>query len=110
MAARGARAAAGDARSRVARAPCRPLGRGDRYLSDFAISRPLADAEDDELGGAQRRDANVADQPTVIEIVLRHSRAVALDEISFLRLVTEEPATSPFVEKEILNLTSHGGP
>ena len=37
--------------------------------------------EDDELGRAQRGDPDQANQATVVEIVLRHRRAVTLDEI-----------------------------
>src|SRR3954447_2160281 len=66
--------------------------------SDFAVGRPLADAEDDELGRTQRGDADQADQPPVIEVVLRHRRAVALDEVGLLRSVAEQRAVHPFVE------------
>src|SRR4051812_41038698 len=70
---------------------------------DRAVSGPLTDAEDDELGGPQRRDANLADQPTVIEIVLVHRRAIAAHEERLLGLVAEEGAHLPLVEEEVLD-------
>ena len=79
-------------------------------VHDFAISRPLADAEDHELGGLQRRDADQADQPAVVEVVLRHGRAVALHEVGLLGLVAEQRAALPFVEQEILDRAPHVGP
>src|SRR3954454_19653514 len=68
-----------------------------------SIRRPLADAEDDELGGAERRDADGADEPPVVEVVLRHRRAVAAHEESLVRLVAEERARLPLVEEEVLD-------
>ena len=44
------------------------------------VRRPQADAHDHELGGLHRRDADHADQPAVVDVGLRHGRAVALDE------------------------------
>ena len=49
-------------------------------LSLSACGGPQADAEDDELGRLHRRDADHADQPAVVDVGLRHRRAVALDE------------------------------
>ena len=61
----------------------------------FGVGGPLADAEDHELGRLDRRDADQADQPAVVEIVLRHRRAVAADEERLLGLVAEQRAVLP---------------
>src|SRR5262249_39731062 len=75
-----------------------PLGSDDRR-----VGRPLADAEDDELGGLCRCDADQADQPAVIQIALAHRRAVAADEIGFLRLRTHQRAAAPGLVEETLD-------
>ena len=40
----------------------------------------LEDPEDNKFGGTNRRDANLADQSSIQDIVLRHHRTVAGDE------------------------------
>jgi hypothetical protein len=48
--------------------------------ADLRSGRPLADAEDHELGRVRRREANLADHSAVVDVVLRHRRAVAANE------------------------------
>ena len=63
-------------------------------------SGPLRDAEDDELGGLHRRDADQDDQPAVVYIVLGHGGAVALDEEGFLRRRAHQRAVAPQAHQE----------
>src|SRR3954468_172589 len=44
----------------------RRMAIADSSGSDLAVGRPLADAEDHELGGPQRRDTDEADQAAVV--------------------------------------------
>ena len=81
-----------------------------RLLLRLCSRGHLADAEDDELGRVQRRHADQADQPAVVEIVLRHRRAVAADEVGVLRLVAEQRAVLPLVEQEVGDGAAHVGP
>jgi hypothetical protein len=59
--------------------------------------RPLADSKDDKLRGLYRRNANQADQPAIIEIVLSHRCAIALHEKRLLGLASQaEPERHSF--------------
>src|SRR5207237_5961784 len=62
---------------------------------DLRVGSPLADAEDYELGGLGRGQADEDDEPAVVEVVLRHGRSVAADEVCVLRLVAQERAVAP---------------
>src|SRR5690348_13513919 len=70
----------------------------------------LADPEDDELGRACRRDTDLDDQTTVVEVVGGHRRGVAADEEPLLRLRAQECAGLPFGEQETLDGGPHRGP
>src|SRR4051812_17983736 len=69
----------------------------------FVIGGPLADAEDLEFRRLDWRHSHHADQPAIIEIVLRHGRSVAANEVRFLRPGPQEFAGLPLVQEEILN-------
>src|SRR5688572_26358024 len=75
-----------------------------------AVRGPLTDAEDDEFGRPQRRDTDLADQAPVVEIVLRHRRAIAAYEERLLGLVAEQRTHLPFVQQEVLDRAPHVGP
>src|SRR5262249_13377506 len=77
---------------------------------NLAVRRPLADAEDDELGGLDHRDADQTDQPAVVEVVLSHSRAVTSHEESFFGLRPHERAVAPLVETEVRDRLTDVGP
>src|SRR6185295_750298 len=49
-------------------------------VSGDRAQRFLADAEDDELGGPDDRNADEANQPGIIEVVLRHDGVVAFQQ------------------------------
>src|SRR2546421_1341604 len=75
-----------------------------------AVRGPLADAEDDELGGPQRRDADQADKPAVVQVVLGHRRAVAFNEVRLFRLIAQQRAHLELVEQEVLDRAPDVGP
>ena len=62
---------------------------------DGLLQRLLLDAEDDELGRFDRRDADLADQPAVVDVVLGHGRAVAVDEERLLLRQALQRAAAP---------------
>src|SRR5262245_50104135 len=78
--------------------------------SNLAVRGPLANTEDDKFGRPQRGDADQANEPAIIEIVLRHRRTVALDEVGLFRLVTQEGAHLPFVQEEVFDGAPDIGP
>src|SRR5215471_7148798 len=61
---------------------------------------PLADSEDDKLGGLGRRHPDEADEPAVVQVVLRHGRRVAPDVIRLFGLAAEQRAGLPLAEQE----------
>src|SRR4051794_25418909 len=65
------------------------------------LGGPLPDPEDDELRGSQRGYADETDQPAVVEVVLGHRRAVALDEEGLLRLRSLQLARAPLGREEV---------
>src|SRR5215212_11660509 len=67
-------------RSRSTAMTTPPRWRGKGGGSAAAVRGPLADAEHDELRGADRGDADQADEPAVVQVVLRHRGAVAAHE------------------------------
>src|SRR4051794_34532959 len=75
--------------------------------SAAAVRGPLADAEDDELRRADGGDADQADEPTVVEVVLRHGGAVAADEERLLGLVTEQRTVLPLRVQEVVDRPAH---
>jgi len=60
----------------------------------------LEDAENNELRRANGRDANLADQPSVQDVVLRHGGAIDGDEERFFFSATEKRAGPPLRTKE----------
>ena len=60
--------------------------------------------------GRRRRDADQADEPAVVDVVLRHRRAIAADEVRLLRLVAEQRALLPLVEQEVVDRASYVRP
>src|SRR5205085_2589525 len=71
--------------------------------SRVGVGRPLADTEDDELRRIGRRHADQADQPAVVEVVLRHRGAVAAYEERLLRLGAHQRAGAPCRDEEVLD-------
>src|SRR5689334_6910037 len=67
------------------------------------VGRELADPEDHELRRFGRRHPDQADQPTVVEVVLGHRRAVAADEERLLRGRAEQRTGQPLHVQEILD-------
>src|SRR5690606_30204345 len=76
------------------------------FTSAAGIGGLLTDAEDHELGGTQRRHAHEADQPPVVQIVLRHRRPIAADEVRLFGLGAEQPAVAELVEQEVFDRTA----
>src|SRR5437868_13636321 len=74
------------------------------------VGCPLADAEDDELGGTKRRDADETDETPVVEIILRHRRAVAAHEVRLVGLVTQERSLLPLVQEEVFDCAADVAP
>ena len=80
--------------------PCCPHASDGPILSSdlsrdrlgFVVGGPLADVDDDELGGLGGGNTDYANQSTVVEIVLRHGGAVAVDKEGFLLASSEELA------------------
>src|SRR6185369_16731354 len=69
--------------------------RGIARSSPLNLGRVLEDAEDHELGGPHRRDADLADQAPVEDVVLGHGGAVAGDEERLLLRAAEERSEPP---------------
>src|SRR6266511_1155129 len=86
--------------------PCRYSGVG----SGGGRRGPLADAEDHELGGPGRGDADDADEPAVGQVVLGHRGGVALDVEALLRLAAQQRAGLPFAQQEPLHGVPHRVP
>src|SRR3954454_13967864 len=61
----------------------------------------LTDAEDDELRRLDHREPDLADEPTVIEIRLRHGAAVAADEERLVGRVAEQGTRAPLGIEEV---------
>ena len=51
-----------------------------------------ADADDDEFGGLEQRDAYHQDEDALIDVLLRHGRGIAAHEKRCLRLVALQRA------------------
>src|SRR5262252_3360255 len=71
--------------------------------SAAGVGCPLPDAEDHELGRLDRGDADQADQPAVVEIVLRHGAAVAQNEVGFIGGRAHERAVTPLHLEKVLD-------
>src|SRR5215467_9416044 len=72
---------------------------------------PLADAEDDELGGLDGGDPDQNDEAAVVEIVLDHRVAeTAADEEGFLLLGADQRAIEPDAGKEAVDGIDDRGP
>ena len=76
----------------------------------FVVRGPLADADDDELGGADGCDADEADEASVIEVALGHGGAVALNEECFFGLGAHEGSALPLVVEEVGDGVADIGP
>ena len=61
----------------------------------WAIRQRESDTEDHELRGFQRRDTDQSDEPAVRDVVLRHRRGIAADEIGVLRCCPLKRAGTP---------------
>src|SRR3954447_6095343 len=76
--------------------PGRALRMRELNLLYRRAAGPDADADDDELGGIDRADADVHDETAIVEIVLRHGlRHSALNEESLFRLGAHNSALAP---------------
>src|SRR5687768_13500446 len=60
----------------------------------------LEHAEDDEFRRPHRRDSNLANQPAVEDVVLRHRRTVAGDEEGLVFGAAEQRAFAPLRAQE----------
>src|SRR5213082_3134058 len=67
------------------------------------IARPLADAEDHELGRVHGGHADQADQPAVVQVVLRHGGAVAAHEEGTVGLLAHQRAVLPLHQEEVFH-------
>jgi len=83
------------------------------YSFSRANRRSLGDAEHDELGRMERRDAHPAEQPAVVAVVLAHPRPIAADEVGLGRLAAREVVRDELVVEEgphgALNVESETG-
>src|SRR5262249_26764060 len=70
-------------------------------LADLGFERLLLDAEDDELCRFNGRDADDADQASVINVVLSHRRAIDFDEEGFVGFGALQRAASPDCSQKI---------
>src|SRR5690242_15026275 len=70
----------------------------------------LEDAEHDELSGPDRCDADLADQPAVENIVLRHRGPVAGDVESLLLGSAHQCPETPLCAQEEPDSVNHTGP
>ncbi len=80
------------------------------FRSGLVVGGPLADAEDDEFGGLDGGDADVANEAAVVEIVLGHGGAIAADEEGLVRRGPEEASRLPFVGKEVRDSVADARP
>src|SRR5258706_12492183 len=64
-------------------------------LLALGLSGVLEDSEDYELGRTHRRDADLAYEAAIKDVVLRHRGAVAGDEERFLLGAAEQRAGAP---------------
>src|SRR5581483_2816284 len=72
--------------------------------------RQLAEAEDHELRGLDRRDADEADQSTAVDVTLGHRRPVAADEERLLRRGAGETTVAPETLQEVRDATDDPRP
>src|ERR1700730_9610720 len=79
-------------------------------LWNASVGGPLTDAENDEFRGIGRRHTDQADQPPVIEVVLRHGRAIAADKVCLLGLAAQQCARFPYDQQEIFDGMANVGP
>src|SRR5689334_12510113 len=79
-------------------------------LLALRLSGVLEDAEDHELGRPHRRDADLADQAPVEDVVLRHRGAVAGDEERLLLRAPEQRAQPPLPAEEQPHRVGHARP
>src|SRR3954464_12975503 len=67
----------------------------DLGFLDQSAGCGLGDAEDDEFGGLHRGDADLDDQPAVVDVVLCHRRRAADRVERLLLLQPEQGAVAP---------------
>src|SRR5687767_2883654 len=60
-------------------------------------------SENHELGRLDRRDANLANEPAVVDIVLRHRCPIALDEECIVGPTPDETAVPPYPGEKVLD-------
>src|SRR5438094_6312911 len=78
--------------------------------SAAGVRGPLADAEDHELRRLDRRHADEADEAPIVQVVLRHRRAIAAHEVRLLRPLAEQRAVAPLDFEEVLDGLRDVGP
>src|SRR3569832_393157 len=76
----------------------------------LGLNRLLANPEDYKLGGLHWCDADVANQPAVIDVVLRHRGAIAFDEERFFLRHSHQCAGAPHADQEVGDAAPHPGP
>src|SRR5215211_685788 len=81
-----------------------------RRASGCGAGGLLADAEDDELRGLHRRDADEDDEPAVVDVGLGHRGLPHLDEERLLGRVPEERAVPPDAGEEVREAAADRGP
>src|SRR5215211_2164795 len=81
-----------------------------RRASGCGAGGLLADAEDDELRGLHRRDADEDDEPAVVDVGLGHRGLAHLDEERLLGRVPEERAVPPDAGEGGREAAADGGP
>src|SRR5690349_23974068 len=80
------------------------------YSGLCAATGPLAQAEDNELGGLHGRKANVDEQLAAVAHIRRIQLLVAFHEEGFLRCPAKEHAIAPRARQERLDVTLDARP
>ena len=74
------------------------------------VRGPLADLENDELGGLDQCDADEADEAALVDVVLGHGGAVAANEEGVFGLGAQQCAVDPFGVEEVGDGGAECGP
>src|SRR5512143_742813 len=85
-----------------------PVASSGRRLG--AAAGPLAEAEDDELGGLHWRQADLDNQLAAVPHVRRVELLVALDVVGFLRCPPEQSPVAPDASQERSDIASDPRP
>ena len=86
-------------RPRVRLKTCRCPGSPSRLLR-IGVTSHLQDFDDDELGGLERREADLDFDDPVVDIGLRHGVATALHPVGLLRLAAHQRALAKELQHE----------